>query len=144
MRRQKDDPAFQQEMTAIGNYVGRTFAALFRRTQTTHFWMRENLNQAAKTKFILAHHKVNNVMARSWLESAGASLASSKRPAQGCTALRPHDVRNNSGFSNASSYLGDGQMSSAATTFLRVKALGATVAAVVSGAKTLKDARTML
>jgi len=135
----KADPAFKAEMDYhLANYVGRPSPLYFAERMTAHlggaklYFKREDLNHTGA-------HKVNNVLGQIMLARRMGKPRVIAETGAGMHGVATATLCAKFGI-DCVVYMGAVDVDRQAPNVLRMKALGAEVRPVVSGAKTLKDA----
>jgi len=135
----KADPAFRREMDGyLANYVGRPSPLYFAERLTTHlggakiYFKREDLNHTGA-------HKVNNVLGQIMLAKRMGKPRVIAETGAGMHGVATATLCAKFGL-ECIVYMGEVDVARQQPNVLRMKALGAEVRPVVSGAKTLKDA----
>jgi tryptophan synthase beta chain len=135
----KADPAFKAEMDGhLANYVGRPSPLYFAERMTAHlggakiYFKREDLNHTGA-------HKVNNVLGQIMLARRMGKPRVIAETGAGMHGVATATLCAKFGI-QCVVYMGAVDVERQAPNVLRMKALGAEVRPVVSGAKTLKDA----
>ena len=139
MRRPRTDPAFQQEMQRyLADYVGRPTPLYFAERLTAHlggariYFKREDLNHTGA-------HKVNNVLGQILLARRMGKPRVIAETGAGMHGVATATMCAKFGL-DCVVYMGSVDVDRQQPNVLRMKALGAEVRPVESGAKTLKDA----
>jgi tryptophan synthase beta chain len=135
----KADPAFRGEMDGhLANYVGRPSPLYFAERLTAHlggakvYFKREDLNHTGA-------HKVNNVLGQIMLAKRMGKPRVIAETGAGMHGVATATLCAKFGL-DCVVYMGEVDVGRQQPNVLRMKALGAEVRPVVSGAKTLKDA----
>jgi tryptophan synthase beta chain len=135
----KADPAFRREMDGhLANYVGRPSPLYFAERLTAHlggakiYFKREDLNHTGA-------HKVNNVLGQIMLAKRMGKPRVIAETGAGMHGVATATLCAKFGL-DCIVYMGEVDVARQQPNVLRMKALGAEVRPVASGAKTLKDA----
>jgi tryptophan synthase beta chain len=135
----KADPAFRREIDGhLANYVGRPSPLYFAERLTAHlggakiYFKREDLNHTGA-------HKVNNVLGQIMLAKRMGKPRVIAETGAGMHGVATATLCAKFGL-DCIVYMGEVDVARQQPNVLRMKALGAEVRPVVSGAKTLKDA----
>ena len=135
----KADPAFQKEMDGhLKNYVGRPSPLYFAERMTEHFggakiyFKREDLNHTGA-------HKVNNVLGQIMLARRMGKPRVIAETGAGMHGVATATLCAKFGI-KCVVYMGSVDVARQQQNVMRMRALGAEIVAVQSGAKTLKDA----
>src|SRR3954452_12856594 len=135
----KNDPAFRAQMDGyLTHYVGRASPLYFAERLTAHFGGAENYLKSEDLNHTGAH-KVNNVLGQILLAQRMGKPRVIAETGAGMHGVATATMCAKFGL-ECIVYMGAVDVARQQPNVLRMKALGATVRPVVSGAKTLKDA----